>query len=157
MQVVTDDHLCLQDSTVLTAASQTMHDAFNNPVLVAYDSLISDINTALALKCFIEEENRMLKLENDKLMIDCKRKDESIITKEEEIGRLLEKNLSFSRAQTYKIDEAAKEICATAQLVELKYEVREASTSYAESNVNYYLRCGSEIGAFTHRRLFYVG
>ena len=139
MQVVPDDYSCVQDSTLLTAASHTVHDAFNNPVLEAYDSLLSDINNALALKSFIEEENRMLKLENEKLVIDSKRKDESIITKEEEIGRLLEKNLICSRMQTSKIDEAAKEICASAQLIELKYEVREENTSFAEYSINHYL------------------
>ena len=139
MQIVPDECSCVQDSTLLKAASHAVHDAYNNPVLEAYDSLLSDINNALALKSFIEEENRMLKQENDKLVIDSRRKDESIITKEEEIGRLLEKNLTCSRMQTFKIDEAAKEISASAQLIELKYEVREVNTSYAELSINYYL------------------
>ena len=139
MQIVPDEYSCVQDSTLLKAASHAVHDAYNNPVLEAYDSLLSDINNALALKSFIEEENRMLKQENDKLVIDSRRKDESIITKEEEIGRLLEKNLTCSRMQTFKIDEAAKEISASAQLIELKYEVREVNTSYAELSINYYL------------------
>lgn len=147
MQVAIGDYPCDQGSTVLTAAAHAMHDAFNNPVLEAYDLLISDVNTALAFKSFVEEENRVLKLENDKLMIDSKRKDEVILTKEEEIVRLLEKNLIHSGSQTFKIDEAAKEICASAQLVELKYEVRNRSKFCAESDVNYYIQCGSEIVA----------
>lgn len=150
MQVAIGDYPYDQGSTVLTAASHAMHDAFNNPVLEAYDLLLSDINTALAFKSFIEEENRVLKLENDKLMIDSKRKDEVILTKEEEIVRLLEKNLIHSRSQTFKIEEAAKEICASAQLVELKYEVRNRCKFCAESYVNFYLHCGFDKSPFTY-------
>ena len=111
--------------------SLDMADAKSNSlILEAFDLFLSDVNTALAIKSFLEEENKALKYEVDLLTAEAKKKDEILAGKEEEIGRLLERNLSSTRSHTLIISETKNEIRASAQLVEMRYEVREV------------LRCG---------------
>ena len=93
-------------------------------VLEAFDGFLCDVNNALAFKNSIEEENRALRLETEQLTSEAKRKDEIISNKEDEITRLLDKNLVISRSQFSKVKETKAEIRASVQLVEMKYEVR---------------------------------
>ena len=102
----------------------------NSSVLEAFDCFLSDVNTALAYKSFLEEENKALKYETDMLTTETKRKDEIISSKEEEIARLLERNLISTRSHTSKINETKNEIRASAQLVEMRYEVGEIFSSF---------------------------
>ena len=100
-----------------------MQDIKTDLLLEAFDSFLSDINTALASKSFFEEENRALKVETEQLSIDAKRRDEMISSKDDEIARLLEKSSVDARAHNSRASEVKNEISATAQLVEMKYEV----------------------------------
>lgn len=100
-----------------------MQDMKTDLLLEAFDSFLSDINTALASKSFFEEENRALKAEAEHLNIDAKRRDEMIASKNDEIARLLEKSSIVARAQNSKAMDVKSEIRATAELVEMKYEV----------------------------------
>jgi hypothetical protein len=104
-----------------------MQDMKTDLLLEAFDSFLSDINTALASKSFIEEENRALKAETEHLSIDAKRRDEMIASKNDEIARLLEKSSVVARALNLKAFDVKSEIRATAELVEMKYEVSYAS------------------------------
>jgi hypothetical protein len=100
-----------------------MQDMKTDLLLEAFDSFLSDINTALASKSSIEEENRALKAETEHLSIDAKRRDEMIASKNDEIARLLEKSSVVARALNSKAFDVKSEIRATAKLVEMKYEV----------------------------------
>ena len=94
-----------------------------NSVLEAFDSFLNDVNTALAGKSFLEEDNRGLRLETEQLMLESKRKEEMISIKEEEIARLLEKSFLSMRADTTQINDSKNEALASAQLVDVRYEV----------------------------------
>jgi hypothetical protein len=95
----------------------------NLSILEGFDNFLFDVNTALACKSFLEEENRALKIEIDQMLIEFKKKDEVISTKEEEISRLIESTSSVIRSHTSKIGDIKNELRASTQLVQMKYEV----------------------------------
>jgi hypothetical protein len=92
-------------------------------ILEAYDNFLVDVNTTLAHKSFVDEENRSLKVEIDQLMTEGKRKDEIITSKEEVITRLIEKISVLTKTHTTFINETRNEIRAEKELVQMKYEV----------------------------------
>lgn len=95
----------------------------NSSILDIFDSFLSDVNSALAYKSSLEEENRILKYDTDSCIADIQRKDETILGKEEEIARLLEKHLTTTKSHSSKISETKNDIRASTQLVEIRYEV----------------------------------
>jgi hypothetical protein len=95
----------------------------NLSILDGFDSFIDSVNTALACRGFLEEENRALKIETEQMAIETKKKDEAISTKDEEINRLIESTSSVTRIHTTKIGDIKNELRATTQLVQMKYEV----------------------------------
>lgn len=103
--------------------SGVMQSRKTNSVLEAFDSFLNDVNTALAGKSFLEEDNRGLRLETEQLMLESKRKEEIISIKEEEIAKLLEKSFLSMRAHTSQINDTKNETLASVQLVDVRYEV----------------------------------
>lgn len=95
----------------------------NLSILEGFDNFLFDVNQALACKSFLEEENRALKIEIDQMLIEFKKKDEVIATKEEEMSRLIESTSSVIRSHTSKISDIKNELRASTQLVQMKYEV----------------------------------
>lgn len=95
----------------------------NNSILDSFDSFLSDVNSTLAYKSFLEEENRVLKFDAESLTAEIQMKDEILLSKEEEIARLLEKQLTVIKSHTSRVTETKNEIRASAQLVEMRYEV----------------------------------
>ena len=95
----------------------------NSSILNSFDSFLSDVNSTLAYKSFLEEENRVLKFDAESLTAEIQMKDEIILAKEEEIARLLQKHLMVTKSQSSRVAETKNEIRASAQLVEMRYEV----------------------------------
>ena len=95
----------------------------NSSILNSFDSFLSDVNSTLAYKSFLEEENRVLKFDAESLTAEIQMKDEIILAKEEEIARLLQKHLIVTKGQSSRVTETKNEIRASAQLVEMRYEV----------------------------------
>lgn len=92
-------------------------------ILEGFDNFMFDVNSALACKSFLEDENRALKIETDQLVIEAKKKDEIICNIQEEISRLIESSSSVTRSHTTKINDIKNELRASTQLVQMKYEV----------------------------------
>ena len=65
----------------------------------------------------------MLKFDAESLTAEIQMKDEILLSKEEEIARLLEKQLTMIKSHTSRVTETKNEIRASAQLVEMRYEV----------------------------------
>lgn len=82
----------------------------NSSVLDTYDALLVEFTTAMALRNFLEDENRALKTENDSLMQESSMCREIISNKDEEIAKLHMKNLSTTKVQTAKINEFFTEV-----------------------------------------------